>query len=105
MKTVANLLDLLTSIGGNPGDDLVTQSRDSGGERAVHFDSSAQHTVGDNVPIAEVGVTKGPSCSSPQSHRAYGGRHRDRDPEIVPVMSAPRTVVAAMFTARMGGRR
>ncbi|GIE28191.1 hypothetical protein Ait01nite_012360 [Actinoplanes italicus] len=86
MKAITDPPDLLTSIGGNPGDDLVTQSRDAGGEWAGHIDSSAQHTVGDNVRIAAVGVTERPSCWSPQFRsRAYGRIRRDRDPDIVPV--------------------
>nr|GID87396.1 hypothetical protein Ade03nite_63200 [Actinoplanes derwentensis] len=87
MKPIADLPDLLTSIGGYPGDDLVTQRRDPRGELTGHFDSSAQHTVGDNVRIADVVVTKGPFGSSGSRTTDYGRTRTGRDPVFVPVTS------------------
>ncbi|GAA4606838.1 hypothetical protein GCM10023107_78460 [Actinoplanes octamycinicus] len=58
METVADLLHLATSMGTKFRDDLVTQGSQAGAERAGHHDSSAQHTVSDNVQDAAVDVTK-----------------------------------------------
>ncbi|GAA2901690.1 hypothetical protein Acy02nite_83060 [Actinoplanes cyaneus] len=90
METVADLSYLATSIGVEIRNDLVTQSSQTLAEWSGHRDSSAKHTVSDNVRKAAVGVTqRGPFSHGKQVRffvrsTDYGCRCRLGDPVFVP---------------------